>query len=328
MCYNCIYGYNDMVSLNEGFAKYREIYEIYKKLNEYIDTSKEKININIKEDNITIKCKDYFNNNNNANNDIIFTLHPSFYTTRIAKTSNHSITYTSIQTPFSSLITPPLQLQNPIIQLTFPPFHLHSHFLIHILSFILILFLSLFIIAITFNKSPSLIIKNREFNLISLWIDPNKQFKYTLLYRATRDGDSSLSFHNLCDNKGKTVTLISTTKNLTFGGYSDVEWETLKTSDEWKYRNSDNAFLFSMDKKKKYGTRKGENNKAVFMRGINGPTFGFGHDLVVVDKCLREISSCNSPVSYRGMEKNNEFNNEERDFVAKEVEVFLVENVK
>ena len=41
-----------------------------------------------------------------------------------------------------------------------------------------------------------------ELNNISKWIDPNKKITYNLLFKKTRDGDTTQRFHDFCDNKG------------------------------------------------------------------------------------------------------------------------------
>ena len=333
VCYNCNLSGDDLGNINEGFKQYKGIYEIYKGLNEYIDKCNDKINININGDNIIIKCVDYFDNQTNTNNnDVIFTLHSSLYELRTAKITNSAIVYISNQTSMSSLISNNSHIPiydnsniNSIIQLTTSQYKLPLHIIVHMFSFILLLFLSLFCVKSVTNVSPSMIITRNDFNIISNWIDTNNKFKYTLLYRATRDGDSSLSFHDHCDNKGNTVTLVLTTTNLIFGGYSDVTWKKFSDIDDWVYKESDKAFIFSMTNKKKYPIRRTETDRAIFLRGSNGPTFGFGHDIKVNNNCLISKSTCNTPTSYGDMTERNEINNGEREFIAKEVEVFLVE---
>ena len=82
-------------------------------------------------------------------------------------------------------------------------------------------------LSMTFNSfTASNIVSQREMKLISSWINPNKTFTFTLLYRGSVDGDSPYIFHSKCDNKGATVTLISTRNGWRFGGYSDVPWES------------------------------------------------------------------------------------------------------
>ena len=42
-------------------------------------------------------------------------------------------------------------------------------------------------------------------------------------YQATEHKCSALKFHELCDNKGPTVTLVRSKENV-FGGYTDKSW--------------------------------------------------------------------------------------------------------
>ena len=48
-----------------------------------------------------------------------------------------------------------------------------------------------------------------------------------LLYRATRDGFESRSFHLKCDGKANTVTIIKTNGNYVFGGYTAAKWTSM-----------------------------------------------------------------------------------------------------
>ena len=45
-----------------------------------------------------------------------------------------------------------------------------------------------------------------------------------LLYRATRDGFSSQSFHSNCDGKANTIAIIKNNLNYVFGGYASTAW--------------------------------------------------------------------------------------------------------
>ena len=70
--------------------------------------------------------------------------------------------------------------------------------------------------------SESVIVRTKEQN--NLIINRLKQIPYffnlkknncsfKLLYKGTRDGDKSETFHNLCDNKNNILVLVETTKN-------------------------------------------------------------------------------------------------------------------
>jgi hypothetical protein len=74
---------------------------------------------------------------------------------------------------------------------------------------------------------------------------PLKQFSshtWTLLYRGSRDGFKASDFHSKCDGPSPTVTVILTTKNFIFGGFTSIAWDS---SNSFKGDNSQQSFLFS-----------------------------------------------------------------------------------
>ena len=56
------------------------------------------------------------------------------------------------------------------------------------------------------------------------WINPKNSLEAELLYRKSRDGDTYEEFHNLCDNKGKTLTLIKA-ENFIIGAFTPIDWD-------------------------------------------------------------------------------------------------------
>ena len=46
---------------------------------------------------------------------------------------------------------------------------------------------------------------------------------WTLCWRRSRDGSAGSAFHNGCDSKGATVTIVKYSSYI-FGGYSVVDW--------------------------------------------------------------------------------------------------------
>ena len=67
----------------------------------------------------------------------------------------------------------------------------------------------------------------------------NKEIKYNLIYRATRDGDDCSKFHEKCDNKNQVLVIFKTTKGLIFGGYTEIGYEGSGGS-----KIDNNAFFF------------------------------------------------------------------------------------
>ena len=109
--------------------------------------------------------------------------------------------------------------------------------------------------ALNSNKNnifnDSLIVKDeQDKNLLNSWISEKGNIaKLNLLYRATKDGDTSKIFFEKCSHKGPTISLIKTKKGRRFGGFTKTEWTDKQ---EWKTLKDKNAFLFSLDDKKKY----------------------------------------------------------------------------
>ena len=104
-----------------------------------------------------------------------------------------------------------------------------------------------------------------------------------LIYRATRDNFSASSFHSRCDGIPNTVTIIKTTSNSVFGGFTSASW-TSYFDDKYDLIYDSNAFLFSL-------RREGSQNKqrlnvtqpyaAIYNYYDSGPIFGGGYDIKV-----------------------------------------------
>lgn len=99
-----------------------------------------------------------------------------------------------------------------------------------------------------------------------------------LLYKASRDGFSAQMFHNLCDNRGATITVIKTDNGKVFGAYTDIPW----TSGEYKKKvaGKGNSFLWAMDTNNKMVKFKCLKPDAeVYHYADRLPVFGEGHFL-------------------------------------------------
>ena len=104
---------------------------------------------------------------------------------------------------------------------------------------------------------------------------------YTLLYRATRDGFQASSFHSKCDGKANTITIIKTTQDYVFGGFTAAAWDMTYT-----YKTDSTAFLFAL---RQAGSSKNDkfsitmSSNAIYCAPYYGPVFGGGHDIFVPD---------------------------------------------
>lgn len=102
---------------------------------------------------------------------------------------------------------------------------------------------------------------------------------YQLLYRASRDGKDSSSFHRQCDNRGPTVTIIKDNHGNIFGGYTSVSWD--QSGD---YYHDPSAFLFTLQNTHGITPTKYVKNAtthAIYCASNYGPTFGGGHDIYI-----------------------------------------------
>ena len=118
-------------------------------------------------------------------------------------------------------------------------------------------------------KKSKIIESEEQIKLLNNWLPYlNKDsIKCQLIYDSKRDGDKAEVFHSLCDNKGATLTIISTNVNKKFGGFLSVSFGGNKGE------ISDNdSFLFSLNYNEKYPSlNKGWNYND---KKNNGPIFG------------------------------------------------------
>ena len=100
----------------------------------------------------------------------------------------------------------------------------------------------------------SLIINNNNYNnSLKNWISPNKKIKANLLYRLSRDRPEISTFHQLCDNKGPTLTLFHLKDDHLIGFFINDSFES--ESNKWK--KDHNCFIFNLKENKKYKKKKG-----------------------------------------------------------------------
>ena len=66
--------------------------------------------------------------------------------------------------------------------------------------------------------------KEKELERIKNWIAPGKKVQLNLIFKKSRDGDTSEDFHKYCDNKKNTLILIETKEGRKFGGFTYNYW--------------------------------------------------------------------------------------------------------
>jgi len=168
------------------------------------------------------------------------------------------------------------------------------------------------------------IINEEDKKILNNWINLNNDKKIKLLYKASRDGDNYQDFYRLCENKGPTITVALSTKGYKFGGFTKLSWKNPNNGKDGKKFYDDNeAFIFSLNKKRKYYPNLNEKHNAVCMWSDRGPSFGFGNDLTLNNNCLHNNNSYNScPYTYQT--EKCELNGGEYNFTVKDYEVYSV----
>ena len=163
------------------------------------------------------------------------------------------------------------------------------------------------------------IITNNEIKMISNWINPNANLKFKLLYKVSRDGDRISTFTEKVKGKYPTLIIIQSKSGFKFGGYTSVEWDM---TGYYKYKKDNSAFIFSINKKKKY---KLKSAKHAICGDPNHFAFGSGHDLTILDKCQTNDNSKDYLYNYGyEMKEKYELTGGENKFYVQDCEVYQV----
>jgi len=132
-------------------------------------------------------------------------------------------------------------------------------------------------------KLDSTLIESKHIPIFSSWIDRKDSSHYDkkdilydlkLLYRSSRDGFDTESFHRNCDNSGATIWVakIQSSAQL-IGGYNPLDWDG---NSGWK--NTADSFIFNFTDGKNISTAKlgyvDNTTCAVYCRISYGPRMG------------------------------------------------------
>ncbi len=129
----------------------------------------------------------------------------------------------------------------------------------------------------------------KQVELVERWITSSKFYKCKLIYDAKEHGDKVSTFHSLCDNKGGTLTIISTNDNKLFGGYLSVSF-----SENSGWIHDEKAFVFSLNYNEKYDSL---DTTYTFYGGKDrGPTFG-GYNIEIFDNFFSNEKNRYNPYS-------------------------------
>ncbi|KAJ5077526.1 pep-cterm sorting domain-containing protein [Anaeramoeba ignava] len=130
------------------------------------------------------------------------------------------------------------------------------------------------------------ILNKKYFQKLREWI-PDSQFlsKMKLGFSTSQNGWNSQKWHQICDNKGKSLVIVKTTQGFIFGGFSQYGWTHDKSKwycsseSPFNWIKDPNAFVFSLKNHRNSSPKKFTLNpkKAKFAVGLCfeiGPAFG------------------------------------------------------
>jgi hypothetical protein len=158
-----------------------------------------------------------------------------------------------------------------------------------------------------------------------------KKPKLQLLWRGSKDGFTASAFHQKCDGKGPTFTVIKAANQPNiFGAYTVDSWNGSGNYQTGK------AWLFSLVNKYNKCVRLEAASPAnnMYNNTSYGPSFGGGHDLHVNGSMKSNSNYCN-PSSYRNISTgfdtvtvDNTLLAGSYNFTVDDIEVFAVKDYK
>jgi hypothetical protein len=140
-------------------------------------------------------------------------------------------------------------------------------------------------------KSSQILTDERQMSELIDLCEFSPRDKWSLLYRATRDGFGSSVFHSRCDGHSNTLTIFKAKHSrFIFGGYTTVSWESPA---RYPWKSDANAFIFSLTNKDnkplKMKVDPNQDEYAIYCHFGFGPTFG--DDITIVNNANTRIYS-------------------------------------
>jgi hypothetical protein len=109
---------------------------------------------------------------------------------------------------------------------------------------------------------------------------PMKVMALTLLFSGNSHGWKISKFHELCDEKGPTITVMKSKAARVFGGFAMQSWDS-----ETGEKADEKAFIYSIDRQQIY--RVIDTQKALYCCSGHGPCFG-GYALGLAEDPLND----------------------------------------
>ena len=144
------------------------------------------------------------------------------------------------------------------------------------------------------------------------------QFCILNIFDSSSNGDSAFTFHNLCDYKKNTISLVETTSGHRFGGYTS---ECFESPDLYFDKKDNLSFVFSLDKMRIYDVIKGK--YAISCDKNYGPYFRDDQICIVDEFFSKESGTCIKGKAFNTT-KNYELNSGKKYFFIKRLQVFQI----
>ena len=144
----------------------------------------------------------------------------------------------------------------------------------------------------------------------------NNTIKLNLLYKASVDSDSAEAFHRNCDKAESSLVLIETDKGKRFGGFTSQNWRG-----DCQEKIDENAFIFSLDKMKTYGSIEGE--YAIGCYPNFGPIF-LGCQIRIYDNAFAKGGTTFEAGMNYETDEDYELTGGDRTFGVKDIEVYEI----
>ncbi|KAJ5075551.1 pep-cterm sorting domain-containing protein [Anaeramoeba ignava] len=131
-----------------------------------------------------------------------------------------------------------------------------------------------------FSESSIIKGKKKYSQKLKNWIKKPEFFSSMILgYSAKKDGFCGKSFHQKCDNSGRSLVVIQTTNGSIFGGFTDVGWRRTTGNNFWI--KDENAFIFTLrniqkTEPQRFKLKKSKSKYSILYRDYHGPSFGGG----------------------------------------------------
>eukprot|EP01132_Coremiostelium_polycephalum_P008091 gene8091-9957_t len=160
---------------------------------------------------------------------------------------------------------------------------------------------------------------------INKWANLPIGTQWKIIYKATVDGFEGVKFHEKCDGKGPTITIIKSKKGNQFGGYASASWHS-----SGGYIQDPNSFIYLLKGEKlnlmKFPCKR--SNFSLYSNKTHGITFGGGYDLFICNNsniCSDSYTNMNNQY-YKNTTANPFILDGSKHFLVDEILVFAQSN--